>query len=632
MADTTFVWVKTDARDARVQRTSWMTEACTAATTEEALWPARRPRLTCHNRVVASRWANWQHAARLGAGLIAGATGLAVFVLPQPTDLPASSYTGHSLEAAALFVAAGLRLTLAGLAASRTRQAPHLGDLAMLAGFLWFAPAFVGRHGGPELARSIGMVASAFTVPVIFHVVHAFPDGRGRRPAAFALITALYVEAALSALALALVRDPFYDPSCWDNCTDNAFLLHSMPGIAHAVQVTDRWFVALAATAFAGMCGWRVARTASRPGLRTFIRAAGPGMLLALAVAAQAIALLIRPIGRGLQPGFPGHLLHQLHGGHTAGRWFDLARDAHPGAAACRRTDRVPPPARSRAGVRWLPHCERLSGDSRLGGGLLAPRLEPVRGCERQSRAPARCVARAYSHRSRPKRATDRGGVAHGCALESSSAHRSRGRLLETRLQAEVLARLEEIRASRARIVETGDAERRRIERDLHDGVQQRLIALSYDIRLAHTQADADGDAATTALLARAVGEAHQALGELRELAHGIYPAILGEAGLGPALATLADEASLPVEVVADLKLARYPEPIETAAYLTAVEAVDDAVSRNAGYAAISVVEAEGKSQHLCRGQRHEPQFFDGSRGGPRWSGWSNPRVCSRRV
>ena len=353
------------------------------------MWPARRPRLTCHNRVVASRWANWQHAARLGAGLIAGATGLAVFALPQPPfEESPSSYAGHSLAAAALLVTGGLALTLAGLVTSRTRQAPHLGDLAMLAGFLWFAPAFVGWHGGPELARSIGMVASAFTVPVIFHVVHAFPDGRGRRPAAFALITALYVEAALSALVLALVRDPFYDPSCWDNCTDNAFLLHSMPGIAHAVQVTDRWFVALAATAFAGMCGWRVA-TASDPGLRTVIRVAGP-RCFGLGGCRTCHRAPDQADGRGLQPGFPGHLLHQLHGGHTAGRWFDLARDAHPGAAACRRTDRVPPRrglGPGFAGCRTARGCQ----GSRLGDRLLAPRLEPVRGCERQSRAPARC-------------------------------------------------------------------------------------------------------------------------------------------------------------------------------------------------------------------------------------------------
>src|SRR5439155_3673120 len=100
------------------------------------------------------------------------------------------------------------------------------------------------------------------------------------------------------------------------------------------------------------------------------------------------------------------------------------------------------------------------------------------------------------------------------------------------RLQAEVLAQLEDLRASRARIVETGDAERLRLERDLHDGAQQRLLALSYDLRLARAAAEADGDAELVTLLATAGDEAQTALGELRELAHGIYPAILAEAGL----------------------------------------------------------------------------------------------------
>ncbi len=544
--------------------------------------------------MVASRWANWQHAARLGAGLIAGATGLAVFVLPQPTDVPASSYTGHSLEAAALFVAAGLGLTLAGLAASRTRQAPHLGDLAMLAGFLWFAPAWVGWHGGPPLVRSLGMVASAFAVPVILHVVVAFLDGRGRRPAASALIIALYVEAALSAFVLALVRDPFYDPTCWDNCTDNVFLARSMPDLAHAVQVTDQWFVTLAATAFAGMCSWRIGK-AWGPSLRTVIRVAGPGMLMALAVAAHAVALLIRPMEEVSNRAFLAI--------------FFVSCTAAIMLAAGLISLEMRTRAQRRAVARIGSRLGEISGRGSLAAALREavgdPGLEvaySLPGSNRYVDANGNPVPQPVASPGRTVTAVVRSGqriavVSHTAALSELERHIGaavRLGLENERLQAEVLARLEEIRASRARIVETGDAERRRIERDLHDGVQQRLIALSYDIRLAHTQADADGDAATTALLATAVGEAHQALGELRELAHGIYPAILGEAGLGPALATLADEASLPVEIVADVDVSRYPEPIETAAYLTAVEAVDDAASRNAGYAAISVAEADG--------------------------------------
>ena len=92
------------------------------------------------------------------------------------------------------------------------------------------------------------------------------------------------------------------------------------------------------------------------------------------------------------------------------------------------------------------------------------------------------------------------------------------------RLQAEVLAQLHDLRASRTRIVETGDAERRRLERDLHDGAQQRLLALSYDLRVARAAAEAEGDIETASLLAEATGDTQAALGELRELAHGIYP------------------------------------------------------------------------------------------------------------
>jgi signal transduction histidine kinase len=574
-----------------------MTEACTAATTEAALWPPLRPRLACHNHVVASRWANLQHAGRLGAGVLAGVAGLAVFVLPQPTEQPPSSYAGQSLAAATLFVTAGLGLTVVGLVTSRTRTTPHLGALAMLAGFLWFAPVWVGWHGGPVLVRSLGVVASAFAVPVILHVVHAFPHGRSGRPASSALITALYVETALSALVLALVRDPFYDPGCWNNCTDNVFLLHSMPGLAHAAQVTDRWFVALAATGFAGMCAWRIA-TASGRGLRTVIRVAGPGIVLALAIAAHAVTLLIRPMEE------------------VSGRAFLSTFLISCTAAILLSVGLISLEIRTRTQRRAVAQIGSSLGEMSGRGSLASalreavgdPDLEVAYCLPRSNRfvdANGKPVPEPAASPGRTVTAVVRGGqriavLSHTAALselERQIGAAVRLGLENERLQAEVLARLEELRASRARIVETGDAERRRIERDLHDGVQQRLLALSYDIRLAHTQAEADGDAPTTLLLATAEDEALNALGELRELAHGIYPAILGEAGLGPALATLADAASIPVEIIADIESTRYAEPIETAVYLTAAEAVEDAAGRNAGYAEISVAEADGR---LC--------------------------------
>jgi signal transduction histidine kinase len=154
------------------------------------------------------------------------------------------------------------------------------------------------------------------------------------------------------------------------------------------------------------------------------------------------------------------------------------------------------------------------------------------------------------------------------------------------RLQAEILAQLHDLRISRTRVVETGDAERRRLERDLHDGAQQRLLALSYDLRLARSGAEAEGDVETASLLAEATGEAQAALGELRELAQGIHPAVLTEAGLGAALATLVDAVPLAV-AIDETTEERYPAPVETTAYLAVAEAIDDAVQRGASYATV---------------------------------------------
>ena len=117
-------------------------------------------------------------------------------------------------------------------------------------------------------------------------------------------------------------------------------------------------------------------------------------------------------------------------------------------------------------------------------------------------------------------------------------------------------------------------SERRRLERNLHDGAQQRLLALSYDLRLARAGSKTSGAPEVTALLTSAEKEAQTAIDELRELAHGIYPAILTEAGIGPALWTLADSAPLPVEL-GELPEDRFPEAVERTAFVVASEAID---------------------------------------------------------
>jgi PAS domain S-box-containing protein len=133
-------------------------------------------------------------------------------------------------------------------------------------------------------------------------------------------------------------------------------------------------------------------------------------------------------------------------------------------------------------------------------------------------------------------------------------------------------ARTEELRASRARIVEAADAARRKIERDLHDGAQQRLVALGLDVRVARAQIERDPRKAGP-LLDRLGEDLAAASAELRELARGIHPAVLTDRGLAPAIVALAARAPVPVEVV-EVPEQRLPPAAETTAYFTVSEAL----------------------------------------------------------
>jgi signal transduction histidine kinase len=140
------------------------------------------------------------------------------------------------------------------------------------------------------------------------------------------------------------------------------------------------------------------------------------------------------------------------------------------------------------------------------------------------------------------------------------------------RLTAEVQQQLREVRASRARIVEAGDLERRRVERDLHDGAQQRLVSLSLELQVARRALGDGGDPAVRRSLDRAADEASAALAELRDLALGIHPLILTESGLGEAVESLADRTSVDVSV--DVGSERYSSAVEGAAYFVISEAL----------------------------------------------------------
>jgi signal transduction histidine kinase len=148
-----------------------------------------------------------------------------------------------------------------------------------------------------------------------------------------------------------------------------------------------------------------------------------------------------------------------------------------------------------------------------------------------------------------------------------------------------------ELTASRARVVVAGDHARRRFERNLHDGVQQRLVSLALWLRRVERRLP-DGDAELKAALSEAVQELNATTDDVREIAQGIHPAILTQGGLGPALRNLALRSSVPVEVVVQHE-ERLPEPVEVAAYYVAAEALTNAAKHAAASSARMTLERD---------------------------------------
>jgi signal transduction histidine kinase len=494
-----------------------------------------------------------------------------------------------------LTLCAGLGLIAAGLVIWLARRPARTGNLALFAGVCWFAPVWMAWQNGPPLIPSAAMVAAGFTFPLIVHLVLTHPTGRAGSKPVRALVAVIYAEALLTAATLALFRDPYLDPGCLANCTTNAFLVRSLPPLAHIVETGDRWFTAAAAAALIAACAARLAR-ASVPARKRLLPVHLPAAGFAAAVIARAVALQRTTV----EDPFNAILFATFAAGSVAvtllaaGLISGVTRaraERHAVARIAASLDEAPAPGSLQAalaealrdpGLRiayWLPGAHSYADAI----GQVVP--EP-------SAAHGRVVTRLTRSGRTLAAITHSGAVP---TIEAQIGPAVRLGLDNERLQAELLAQVAELRASRARIVQTADAERRRLERDLHDGAQQQLLALSYDIRLAQTAAHADQDAPTETALARAAGDTQGVLNDLRDLAHGIYPAVLAEAGLAPALATLADTAPLPVEVRHSDHLRRYPGPVEAAAYFAVAEVLDDAGRRGADYAAVTVTHRDGR-------------------------------------
>jgi signal transduction histidine kinase len=514
------------------------------------------------------------------------ATAAGLFTLATARHDPVWAFAGASTLGGIAELGAGWALVSAGLLFWMRHPHNRFGPLLTGAGFAWFLPEWTDPGVGSALAFTFGLVGFVACAPLAAHAALAYPTGRLRSRVDVAVVISSYAGALL---LLGLLPTTAFDPEaagCFQ-CPQNLALTHGDLDLFDTFNRYGLWLGIGWLLALCVLLVWRLVRTLHVAAVAAvllpalvyfalvtweFQHSLARGILgndpfdqrvwrseaIALGVLAVAVvwglirerqaratvARLVVELGEMPEPGAVRNAL-----AHTLGdpglelayrrpdsdRYVDgLGRqvDIHPDGSHA-----VTPLTRGDVPVAALVHDVRLSDEP----GLLEEVLATAR-----------------------------------IAVENEQ------------LQAEVRAQLEDLRASRARIVETGDAERRRLERDLHDGAQQLLVAVSYELRVAQARVEGGVGSELAPYLASAGEKARTALGELRELAHGIYPAILAEAGLEAALETLADEAPLPVEL-GDITHERYTEPVETAAYRAVVEGVEDAAGRGATFVSVDV-------------------------------------------
>lgn len=512
---------------------------------------------------------------------------LALLVLfgVAPPETSVTTYAAASDIAAVAGRATGLALTAAGALAFIVARTPQLGVLAMAAALVWSAPDVVGWEEGRPGVRSVAAVAAPFFLPLVAHLVLAFPHGRLRASGERALVGGFYAVTGVVSLGRAIFRDPFEDVHCWSNCTDNVFLVRPERDVVAVLDALWHGAALLAGLALAAVAIVRLARVR-----RALWPVLVPAVLVGGGEAAYAAALVGTPAEDPQRTGFAA--VHLARAGAAlalaAGLAWAVLQDRRRRAAVAALSARLgEAPA---AGTLATVLARTLRDPSLRVGYWLAAEQRHVDVAGRTLELPPAGGRQATTLITRF--GSPVAVVLHDAALlDAPALNREIGAAARLaidneRLQAAVLAQIADLRASRARIVESADAERRRLERALHDGAQQGLLALSYELRLARAQA---ADPEADALLGTAVDRADEALVELRHLAHGIYPAILAEAGLAPAVATLADTAPLPVEM-GELTRDRHPPAVEATAYLAIGWAIEDATARDATYIGVSAV------------------------------------------
>jgi signal transduction histidine kinase len=487
-------------------------------------------------------------------------------------------------------VAVGLAFLVAGLAAWSRRPANRLGPLMIITAFALLLRQL--RYSHDPLLFTTFFALGDLAYALVGHSVFAYPSGRVTRPAERALVIAGYVTVLVFPIATLFFYDGtepllFFDPS-----PRESLLLAA--GDAGVVEFLQKALVVVLygvlATLFIALIAHRLVR--ATPRMR---RVHAPLLLGAIAVALRAVSETVftfvdRPFAYeklfwwqiggliALPLALLAGLLRARLAQATVGDLvLELERTPPQGLRdALARTLRDP----TLDVVFWLPEQQEfVDAAGRAiemppeGGGRTVTPLE-------HEGEPLAALIHDRSLLDEPELVKAAGAAAR-LALENA------------RLHAETRAQLAEVRESRERIVAAADEERRRIERDLHDGAQQRLVALALQLRSAERELGAKGDPEAERLIASAVAELQLALDELREFARGVHPAILTEEGLAAALDSLASRVPLPVSL--DVPEGRFAAPVEATAYFVACEALTNVVKHaRASAAAITVERRNG--------------------------------------
>src|SRR3954447_3757547 len=444
---------------------------------------------------------------------------------------------------------------VAGLIAWRRRPESRFGLLLMAAGFSMAATTL--QWSGHRLAFTIGQLLDLLPAVVFLHVFLAFPTGRLVRGRERLLVGVGYVTAVGGSL---LVLDlGGFDPR-------NLLAVTSRPGLAEAVQNVQ--LLVLAAVNLLGVLllsrGRRGAEHAPRRLLALLVDSFSLGLItFAALLVAGVFALpgfeqlrLATFVVLGLAPlAFLAGLLDaRLARSGIAGLLVELRADPVDLRASLARALRDP----TLTLAYWLPQYGTWADAD--GREVPVPDPDPRRTVTVLDRDDDHVAALLYD---RSLQDEDELIAAVSAAADMA--------LENGRLQAELHARLQELHGSRIRVIEAGQRERQRLERDLHDGAQQRLVALSLELSVLQDRLTGDSDA--RGRVDRMKHEGLVSLDELRDLARGLHPAVLSGHGLAVAVESLAARAAVPVGLSVDLRR-RLPDAVEVTAYYVVAESL----------------------------------------------------------